>query len=487
MSMRSHCFFVYLLNKYRDSPAILLNTLLHTIGEKTESDDEQLLDFVPHTLHDICTSCDELNERGHVLFLKKPNDIENSWVVLDKTVLLSRVTGTVFAPEGFMQHRDLATSTGVVPFSKFATTFPDLNPNMIVQFLCHLEFCQEITDPEILHLLKDDHRPPPAPNDTPSTSERWFFFPSLVRVGAQCTSIDPTNEAVVPVWAADPDRFGYHCGWLLQCSNSTQFLTPRFLQVLILRLSFSFAFAPDTKEASDIPMLQRECTVWKNGLYWATRTGVEALVEVTNKRLMVLLRSLKGQEISCIRFRSAIIEKILGTRKEFCPKVSTSEHFLLPSDATQYPLKPIPELTLVTCTEIAKAVIEGVSNALDNKRSPRELQTLLHCEPYAHLGETILQELYNENSPMYTQVVRGAFLAESSHIDRVIGSLVPILTPRNVPVSKSRQQTLQVLQSWRSQTYQCLRKELDKFSIFAGRSPLVRIVPSSGLGARGGT
>ena len=480
MSMRSHCFHIYLLDKFRDTPAILLSTLLNAIGKKTESEGVQLLDIVPHTLPELCTSCEELNERGHILFLKNTDAIDNSWIILDKVALLSQVTGTVFAPEGFRQHHFLATSTGVVPFSKIGTILPDLNPDMIAKYLCHLEFCQEITDPEVLQLLQEQ-APTPTPNACATANERFFFFPGLVsiRVMNEAGHESDSIECRGAVWKHD-EQFGYHCGWMLQCLKHEQFLAPRFLQVLILRMAFSFAFAPEMKQpSSDIPVLHKECTVWKNGIYWAKRSGIEALVKVVDESVTILLRCLKGQELECIQFRSAIIQKVLSAKKEFCPTVSTSEYFIHPDDATQYPLKPFPELTLVTCTEIRKAVAECEPAALDTQHSPRVLEALLHYEAFAHLGTAILQELFDEHSPTYTQVVSDHFLnqiAKSTHVHHVSRSLTRVLCPFEPPLSDSIQETIRILRLWRSQssgTYQVLREKLDRFSVFAGRNPLV--------------
>ena len=470
-TFRSHCFFVYLIDKFRESTAVTLGEILNEVKIESKL---QLLDVVPcSTADEVCKVCQEMNERGNVLFLKNETSIENSWIILDKAVLLTRVTGTVFAPEGFTQHRDLASSTGVVPFSKFATVFPDLNPNMIVQFLCHLEFCQEITDPEILHLLQGDHYP------TPTASEKYFFFPNLVSVEAQREGEEISNGLVGtgPVWEHDA-QFGYHCGWLLQCSKPDQFLMARFLHILLLRLAFAFAMVPHAQEAtSDLPTIKRKCRVWINGIYWANRAGVEALVEVVDNssRVTVMLRCLSGQEIDCIHLRSAIIRNINNAKRECCPKVATSEYFVLLSDASQHPLKPPSDLVLVSCPELATAVVMSKPAALDTNNKTRKIDTLLHCEAYAYYGETVLQELFNENHPMYTQVVSGTFLAKSSHIDHVTESLVRMLTPHDTPVSESIQETVRLLQSWRHQTCQSLRKELDKFSVFAGRNPLVRI------------
>ena len=140
---------------------------------------------------------------------------DNSWIVFDKNILLSKVNGVIFAPEGFKEHQNISTNTGVVPLSKLTLLFPSLDIDMICQFLCHLEFCHEMTDPEVLTLLH-------AKTDSSPSDDKFLFFPGLVDLNI------PPN-----VWLPN-SQFGYHSGWLLQCIKREQFLSPRFLQVLLL-------------------------------------------------------------------------------------------------------------------------------------------------------------------------------------------------------------------------------------------------------------
>ena len=116
------------------------------------------------------------------------------------------MTGTVFAPKDFKQYQNLASSTGVVPFSKISTHFPDLDADMIVHFLCHLEFCHNIADSEVLQLLHSLGTSEPVA--TFDSTERFLFFPNLVSI-----------EVPSGVWESSPD-FRYQCGWVLQTLHS---------------------------------------------------------------------------------------------------------------------------------------------------------------------------------------------------------------------------------------------------------------------------
>ena len=461
MSFNCHCFFVYLLDKYRDCTAVLLCTIL---AKTTEDKRNPLLTFIPENDTGLCTVCEELNERGNIFFLKNASNLEASWIILEKEALLSQVTGTVFAPEGFKEHHPIATSTGVVPFRAIADHFRGHDPQMITAFLTHFEFCHEITDPEALRLLQ-------VPNSSASTfcSEKYLFFPALVSI-----------EAPGDVWETD-DKFVYQSGWVLQCSQSHEFFTPRYLQVLLVRLAFSFALALEQQVSH--PALHRKCSVWKNGIYWANRDGVECLVEVTNaKWVTVVVRCLKENEIRCVHLRSLVIGKVLNTLEQLCPDISTAEMIIHPSSVT-YPLKLDDKRCQYSLHEIATAVCEAGSSVVNESRKVSTLEELLYFEPYAHLGERILHELFSEEKPHCDKEVTDEFLyriadqvhKKKDHFIELFKSPATMLHERirEAPPGPTHE-IARVFQLWRDRsdgTYQCLRKELDQFSVFGGRNP----------------
>ena len=468
----THCFFLYLLDKFQNSTVV---TLTEVLAKILVSDDKHLLSFVPMSIPGLYTICEELNERGSVLFLKNASNLGSSVIVLDQASFISRVTGTVFAPQGFKQCRRVASSTGVVLFSTLRKHFPDAD--MVVQLLCNLEFCQEVTDHAVLQLLRTSVT-------SQQDEERFFFFPALVSFEApdQVTDMAPVQTAPLQVWEASDD-FVYYSGWILQCSQPEHFFTPRFLQVLFLRLAFSFALIPDSH--SDPQVILRKCAVWKSGIFWRNQDGVEVLVEVDQSRVInVLLRCLNNREIDCIHLRSSVIREVLNARQEFCPKVYTSESLIHPSDATQYPLKPAAELRLFSISEVSKAITAG---GHCRNGTPMSLEKLLYYEPYAYLEESILQTIFDESNR--EKQVTDIFLYHMADcIHTKMEYFVKMFKPPADVLQSAIEQAppgsthafVRLFQLWRRQsgkgTYQCLRRELDRFSVFAGRNPLSRCV-----------
>ena len=461
-----HFFFLYLLQTYQGSPAVLVRTVV-TDFQKPQS--KTLTEYVPeiHNLSQVQRFCEEMNEKGNVLLLRNEATFKESWVILNQGALLSQVTGTIFAPEdsGFKEYREIANTTGVVPFSKLEGVFPNLDPKMLVQFLCHLEFCHEITDHEGLQLLQ-------AASGSTTPNERWFFFPGLVK-------IDTPDR----VWEAD-DKLVYQSGWLLECCLSHQFFTPHFLQILLLRLAFSFALAlEDSHISHDHPALQRKCSVWKNGIYWSNRDGVQCLVQIKDRQVLVMLRCPKGavHELGCIHLRSLVVRKVLGTLEQLSSNISTNEIILHPSDV-RYPLNQVVEQFIIR--EIAVVLTEAKPSAMSSTgHNTATLEDLLHFEPYAKLSQHILEELFSESNG--DRKISDEYLRHIAHRvrnnkDKFINLFEHLIT-KHFEQRKQEPPPLpgdlvQVMQVWRDHSegiYKCLRRELDQFSVFAGRNPLV--------------
>ena len=279
---------------FRNVPAVTLKEIILKASEITAASSSSPQSFLPtdaNTMVDICT---QINRRGNIFFLHNTERPEDSWIVLQKDILLQRVNGSIFAPKDFKEHTAMATDTGIIPVSKLASHFPDIDTNLIVSFMCHLQFCLEVTDPEILQQLS-------ISGDHPE-SERFLFFPSLVTV-----------KAPVGVWESSAE-FTYQSAWVLLCRKPNQFFPSRFVHIVIHRMAFLFAMA--TSIVSDQLSLHRICNVWKDGISWISLDGVNVLAEFSSSnKLVILLRAQEGCELHAIKIRSKVISTVLKAKK----------------------------------------------------------------------------------------------------------------------------------------------------------------------------
>ena len=467
MAITHRSFLLFLFDKYQDQPAVRFSIAAAEMMHDMES--ERYIYLCCLKSSNLTEVCEMLNKRGDILFIKNKEYPEDSWIVFDKSILLSQVNGVIFAPEGFKEHQDISTSTGVVQLSKLALLFPDLDSDMICQFLCHLEFCHEMTDPEILALLH-------ASTNVSASGEKFLFFPGLVDLNIPSDVWQPSSQ------------FGYHSVWLLQCIKREQFLSPRFLQVLLLRLAYSLAFVPSDKDPSDSDRLslERNCYVWKCGICWSDRSGIETIVEVVNqKNVIVLTRSLKQIESQTrLTFvRSQIIKRVLDTKNELCPKVAVKESFPHPEDTVSYPVD-LANVKVVKMSEVAHAVVEAKLGVLDSNNQMVDLKSGLLCfEPYIGLNQSILNELFKEDDHV---TVEDGFLFEIAEcIHKNINYIIELFKPSQTRLANLMDRAppgdvhklVRVFQLWREEmgaegTRYNLRKKLDQFSIFVGRNPL---------------
>ena len=517
IKFNAHCFLVYLFDKFKEVRAVTVDQIMQQISyEKQDVAASSPLFFLPNNLSVLFNLCNELSDRGHILLLKNVDAPTSSWVVIDKEALLSDVIGTIFAPKGLKQYSEFASNTGVVPLSRLAERFSSYNPFMLMGFLTHLEFCHEISDKEILQLIckqntesKSTGKQSMKFNDytttevhdqltgahqlctdnstnalslsehTPHLStetavcETYLFFPAFVKLDA------PDHV----ICQREASSYAHHCGWILKCLKEEHFFTSRLLEVLLLRLIFSYALDSTTEKQiseSELPILQRKCSVWKNGIFWGNNDGVETLVEVqpNNKAIVVVMRCLDNSAtLSYLQLRSSVIQKVLTTVSEFCAKVSTTEHLIDPHQTLSY---PVIVTKLYYVNEVAALIAKKSSNAVfvvSESGESISLKTLVHFEPYTVLDQRFMVKLFG-NDDSSTEYITDSevsslarFVLSSEHSE-----MFTKFFNKYHHDSPSSAQLFQTLKQWRSScsgTYSCLRQKLDQYSIYRGRNLLV--------------
>ena len=478
-SFGCHILYTLLLDKFREKVACTVAEIMESVQR------EDIL-----ALHNDTTSLvhllKSLSDFGEIILLANQEKPTQGWVILNSKALLSEINATVFAPEHFKWYKKgFAMSTGVVPLSKIEEVFPNYDSEMITQFLTHLEFCQEIKDLSVLPDIMRTHQvlsTSAACGHTPAESngrEKYFFFPSLV-------SLEKNDD----VWENSEESL-YKCGWLLQCIRPGKFLTTRFLHVLLLRLAFAFGLNPQPHESSeDDLVLRKRCSVWKSGIQWLSRAGIETIVEVREqtKVVVILMRCPKDKEVDCecAELRSSVIGKILSIQQEFCPAVTPMMESLIHPKDVQYPLKNGREMKIFSVNEIAQLVIENKPFAIESlQRGMIYMEDLLLFEPYLGLGVEIVKQLFSTECE--NKEVTERFLSNklASQTFKRLSMYKKMINPNEARYAELCEQApfnqvkqcFYLFQLWserESATFKALRQLFDRYSIFLGRNPLVR-------------
>ena len=195
----SHVVYAFLRTKLN-----VVGCTLHDLVSAVAKENDSSLPNDQSVLTEILAT---LSDRGLILFIHHPH---SGWVIVKTEALLNEINGTLFAPDHFKEHRDLASNTGIVPVSNLHKVFPDYNSEMLVGFLTSLDFCRPV-DPSVLQYTNLQTTPSHSTADL-------LFFPGLVQS-------ERPDSLVQQLGALE-------FGWCLKCMD--EFLSSRFLHLLLL-------------------------------------------------------------------------------------------------------------------------------------------------------------------------------------------------------------------------------------------------------------
>ena len=186
------------------------------------------------------------------------------------------------------------------------------------------------------------------------------------------------------------------------------FFTTRFLHVLLLRLAFLFSQPHDDttlqSAKSEALAVEHRCNMWKNGITWHDSNGVSTLFEVRKLRTVVLcMTCMESSKIHCVRLRSQLIQTILKSKSEFCPRVPTEEFVLEVADDSL--LQAVDECPSHSIKYLSSRISKRSSSDspdltlinLDGGQG-KQVSELLHFEPYALLTPDLITKLFSKET-----------------------------------------------------------------------------------------
>ena len=421
MSYHCHCLNSYL--QQLEEVAISLDELCSKLMELNEpcllTDRSTVLEFL--TI---------LGTKGLILFLA------NTWVIIDKKALLTDVNGVLFNKTIDRERKPVASNTGIMPIFTLASLFKNHNTDMLIHFLTSLQFCHQMDSYAVSCITNNI----PSDDFPISKDEKFLFFPALITEDKP-TSIFETTDGF---------------GWSLWCPESQQFLSMRFLHTLLHRLAYSCCPPPlpeETDYITDnvaIQELQRLCIMWKNGIYWKDENNIEVMVEVTEDNRCVTVLVSHSSLIESYQLRASLIKEILNLKNELCP--CTSEQFIIaPGNVKDVMEKEQRNRILYALRKVAKGVLVRETVTSSNYKSFAVPLVVGEKEPYLCIAPIVTKALFtdtNKDLPLPDHFVQ--------HIHEVCGEIMFLYPSSNF-------------------THLSVREHLNKFSIFAGRNPLVSL------------
>ena len=469
LDIRSHLVFAYLYEHFPDKP-VKFSVLQRSLKEKklTGFDVSELL-FTKIAIIDLLKG---MHYRQHILLIGLHQNLPEGdfWILTAKarSLMFHKINGVLFASEDdFNRSIKIRSNVGVLPSSVFMEEFPDIEYDLLQQFLEYSELCKKISDTEILNLIEgrstesDSNESAEEKMEyehssdqmglsnvdqatTINSNDEYFFIPGLIKEKQNLHNIWKSNEG-----------YSYAAGWSLQCTENS-FFDARFLQVLLLRLVFQFAV-----ESPFENLLHRKCKIWKNGVFWSTKE-VEMLAEVVNQNqaVNVLVRCFEDTELEAVRLRTAILKEVLKVKEKHCPKTKVIEYIMYdPHFNDKGSLSE--SVQKVDMRELIRVIIKGSHRVQSTSFQYHVINKSLLCfEPYVGIGDELLTLLFD--------------------IDKA-NEIVPedvmlnIVNLQERAFAQSRHTDFLIQQVNRPVVYQDLRKLFDKYSVFHGRNPKVSL------------
>ena len=280
--------------------------------------------YLPNAASSLYGKIMELHTVGILMIVGSQNNtLEDYMLILNVPKLTNEVHRLLFSKKSAQQFlsstNSCSASMGIFPQTYLNGILPEY---ITTECLVQLQYCQEFSDAEV----KFDYSVIPTED---SSAPTFFYFPALC-----------STDRRESISLNTPEGYNYRISWYLKCGEMFDYLPPRFLHVLLLRLANSFALpaAYDHSSMKDniaaaVRLYNRRCTMWKNGIHWLMEEGIECFIENVNnsKGIVVIAKSEEIQKLACTEMLFKVIKEIYEAKEEFCGTV-TFQEYLMDSD-----------------------------------------------------------------------------------------------------------------------------------------------------------
>ena len=200
--------------------------------------------------------------------------------------------------------------------------FPEFSLSLLKGCLTLLQYCQEISDPQIISKVLEI---PTYENSI--LDESVLFFPAL--------NFKPPERKL--------SGFAHTvlCAALDGMQNAFELMT--FFHHVFFMFYFSGLPSPlhypntsgvldDDDGATIVDVYSRKCTLWKNGIHWLMESGVEVVVEVVKQKraVLVMVRGSSDQQVECGDILNKVVAKVVEAKSEFCNVLKAKVYIVSP-------------------------------------------------------------------------------------------------------------------------------------------------------------
>ena len=330
---------------------------------------------LPNTATSLYPSIMELHTIGLLMVIEsKNNKVEDYLLLLNVPKLTNEVHRLLFSKDSakkfYSSTNPHSASMGILQQTYLNSLLPEY---ITTECLVELQYCQEFSHAEV----KFDY----SVITTEDSNTTLLYFPALCETDRKKSIQTPVN-------------YNYSIGWYVKCIGEFDYLPPRFLHVLLLRLAHSFALPAACDHASQdattatLHLYNRRCTMWKNGIHWLMTKGVECFVENINnsKGIIIIAKSEKVRKLVCTDMLFEIIREVHQAKEEFCDTVTLQEYYIDSDDPASF----VDEEKLFHAKDIAKELKDGnpvIVSPDSQGRTQLSAERVSHLKEYIHWGE----------------------------------------------------------------------------------------------------
>ena len=332
-------------------------------------------------LNILFQTCEKLSSHGHLLFLLDDRSLEESLLILNESVVLSKVHASI----GSLKE-DITNDVGIFEKSELKESIHSsllkdvIDPHLAIKYLTFTQVCTEINPAQLINIPRN------------ISGVTHYFFPNFVSANK------PTDLWITRKEESYTDLYT----WCLECTNNHQFFTPRYLHTLFIQL---VKCGNSLKDA--------EYTIWKNGIFFVHSNGTRCVIEMTDEVIYLAMQCKKNCELYLVEQRSMLISLMKSLKSRICPHLEVKEFLLYPQSS--YP--PVIN-TKIALDKIASSVRSGFPYVVcgDEKLEHVELSTLLVFDSFCEVKKSTFQEIFSKSeqiiSPDMLKVLCGSRLGE---------------------------------------------------------------------------
>ena len=306
-------------------------------------------------------TCEKLSSHGHLLFLLDDRSLEESLLILNERVVLSKVHTSIGA-----LRKGITNDIGMFEESELEESIRSsllkdvMDPRLAIKYLTFTQVCSEIDPAQLINI----------PHAIRGVTH--YFFPNLV-----CA------ERPTDLWITGEESYTDLYTWCLECTNTHQFFTPRYLHTLFIQLV-----------KCESALENAGYMIWKNGILLVHSNGTRCVIEMTDEVIYLAMQCKKNCELYLVEERSMLISLMKSLKSRICPHLEVKEFLLYPQSS--YP--PVIS-TKIAIDKIASSVRSGFPYVVcgDEKLEHVELSTLLVFDSFCELKKSTFQEIFSKS------------------------------------------------------------------------------------------